>query len=215
MPPSLSYSLASLDPRFRAAIEPFLVDLHGMGLSNYFKPQIGLRSLDKQCWAKCEGGSFIKDPSRGSHPNGFAIDFHATGPMASSVFKSKWTTGLDSKTHTQVLVPAALELWKAFGAVVAQHPLLEWGGNWKKPYTDKGYSRDQVLLGFDPYHVQLKGYAKYVTGPRYKCEGSKAVPLNKAEAAAAAVEESILQNKWLWAASIVGGVALWRFSQKR
>jgi len=215
-PAALPYSLASLHPKMRAALEPFLTDLYGAGLTNYFKPAIGKRSLDKQCWARCAGGSFIKDPSRGAHPNGLAVDFHATGPMASGIFKnagtySKWATGLDQKTHTQVTNGAALELWKAFGEVVKKHPKLEWGGLWKKPYTSQGFSRDQVLLGFDPYHVQLRDYLKYVTGPRYKCVGGKAVPLKPAEAAAAAVQESVGSQPWLWAAGLgLGAFALWR-----
>lgn len=219
-PAALPYSFGSLHAQFKLALEPFLVDLHGTGLSNYFKPAIGMRSLDKQCWAKCAGGSFIQDPSRGAHPNGLAVDFHATGPMAPTVFKaangrySKWTTGLDQASHTQVFNGAALELWKAFGEVVARHPKLHWGGLWKKVYTDKGFSPSEVLLGFDPYHVQLKGFAKYVTGPRYKCVGAKAVPLNKAEEAAAA-KKAAFSNPWFWAGALgAGGLLLWHVKKK-
>lgn len=191
-PPKIPYDIYDLDPKFRPVVRRLLQRMKELGLDKYFYPVSGLRSLNRQCRARCEGGSSIKDPSRGAHTAGFAVDFHA---RRGAIFKHAYDTGLDTYSHTKYENPAATSWWLTFGSLIKnEFPELEWGGDWKGRYRERGFSDGDIKLGWDPYHVELKDYRKHLPERGYwKCDGGKAVkiedPAEKAKAAAERIAE--------------------------
>lgn len=209
-PPSIAYNVSDLHPAFRPTLERLLQRMKDKGLDQFFYPVTGKRSLERQCRAICEGGSELKDPSRGAHTAGLAVDFHArTGPF----FRHKYDVGLDRDTHTIVEYPPAHDLWQAFGKLLKEEfPELTWGGDWKARYRAKGFANDQIHLGFDPYHVQLKNYTRYLPDIGYwKCVGGR--PVQRTDTAQAAVERAIEEEpgKTVGVPALLlgGAVAFW------
>ena len=189
-PAKIPYASSDLHPAFRPVLQRLLNRMQELGLDQFFYIVTGKRSLDRQCRAICEGGSELSDPSRGAHTAGLAVDFHAKGPL----FRHKYDTGLDSKTHTIMQNHAAAEMWKALGNVIhSEFPELVWGGDWKARYRKQGFTNDQIHLGFDPYHVELKGYRSHLPERGYwTCDGGKAVQKTGTTAIAqAAVQRAV------------------------
>lgn len=190
-PAKIPFNKNDLHPAMRPVFDRLMQRLNETGLSAHFYPSHGKRTLGFQCRAICEGGSELTDPSRGAHTAALAVDFHAKGPL----FRDKWDPGVDTKTHTIIERPAALAMWKAFGNLIrTEFPELTWGGDWKGRYRRLGYTNDQIHVGFDPYHVELKNYRSYLPDSGYwKCEGGKAV--KRTDTAAAAAERALEEQK--------------------
>ena len=63
----------------------------------------------------------------------------------------QWRSGL-SKDRKRIIDAARFKIWREYGRLIRREfPQLEWGGRW----GGKG-----KLMGWDPYHVQLKNWAK-------------------------------------------------------
>jgi len=217
-PPKTPFARGDLHPAFKPVYDRLLARLQETGLAQHLVPTIGKRSLDRQCRAICEGGSELSDPSRGAHTAGLAVDFLAK--KGDPLFRHQWDVGLDKATHTKVENGGALAIWQAFGNLIkTEFPELTWGGDWKSRYRKKGYSNDEILVGFDPYHVELKGYRKYLPERGYwKCEGGKAV--QRSDTTAAAVERALDEEPekalGLPALLLLGASAIyWLFFRKK
>lgn len=208
LPPRKSPRLADANPEFRREIERLQSRLKQLGLP--FAIRTVHRSWDSQCWAICAGGSELKNPTDGAHtkvtkdgrPDAFAVDFKIVHPAASS----GWDVGLDKETHTKITNSTTFALWSAFGNVIRQEfPKLTWGGDWKSRYVGPaakiGKSRRDILIGFDPYHVELKNYrSKADPQPYVRCVGPKAVPAPSAtqQGAAAGIALLLAVGGWFY-----------------
>lgn len=223
-PAKIPYSFDDLHPAFRPVLAQLLEEMDKAGLSQHFRIVTGKRSLDRQCRAICEGGSELSDPSRGAHTAGLAVDFHA---KPGAVFRNAYDVGLDKDTHTEITNPAAYALWSALGSLIKSKfgSQLTWGGDWKNRYVAKAktklgpsYSKSKILIGFDPYHVELKGYTKYLPERGYwRCEGGRAV--ERSDTARAAVERAVEEEPGkavgLPMMLIGAGAVYWLFIRKK
>ncbi len=67
---------------------------------------------------------------------------------------SPWETGIK---NGQVAFPDVLAVWLYLGRVLHdEHPMLRWGGDWRKG--------KKIALGWDPYHIELDGWANHALG---------------------------------------------------
>jgi hypothetical protein len=187
------------------------------GVWNVIQPRAygGLRTFDFQCRAVCEGGSEISNPAGGAHPAGLAVDFAYKGPNA----QGGYNVGLDAKTHTQVTDGAAYAAWVSFGSLIhSEFPELTWGGDWKGRYRKLGYSDGKILLGFDPYHVELKSYRSHLPDKgTWKCVNGKAVQVTgAAEKAELTVKRHPVRSTAAVGLIAVAGVyAAWRLARRK
>lgn len=135
-------SLDELDGEMQAAIRPFIAALAAAKLP--FRVWEAFRSQARQDYLYAQGRTRDLDMPKvtwtkhSNHSKRRAVDFVHVN--------SYWKLGLSE--DRKIITDARLYgEWLAFGEL-AESFGLEWGGRW-------GVTSQKVLLGKDPYHVEL------------------------------------------------------------
>jgi len=196
-PPTIPPNVNNAHPKFRPVLTRLIARVNA---TLPLKMTQLCRSKEFQCWALFNDGSQIEDPSKGAHVSCLAADFtldltpprHPDLTRATSIWDvgiANW--GVPGTVRSVVERPEVLEVWYRFGDLIKnEFPELEWGGNWH------GKKGQYPKLGWDPYHVQLKGYTAHVNKDEtWKCDptiGPYQVDPNKDPATAAALRANFL-----------------------
>lgn len=166
-PPVLPPVPSNAHPMFKPELDRLLARISELGLPLKMKQLC--RTKEFQCWAYFNDGSKIKDPSKGAHVSCMAMDFTIDTSKSGSPYLvdakrnskgviNEWDTGLDKDSKgvfNIVARPKVYSLWQLLGSIIAaEFPKLRWGGSWT--------NNTHPYLGWDPYHVELKGYTNYI-----------------------------------------------------
>jgi hypothetical protein len=169
-PPVIS-NLGELHPPFLDVVQQLLA----MAASDNLPVRVfeTRRSLVRQEWLFKNGFSRAAG-ANGPHPWGLAVDiilepkhdyWSAQGvkadgrPQKAGGGGAEWDTGVELRGSSCVVVrPAVVEVCRRLGAMAELHGLT-WGGRNEGPWSSR---RPGDLFGWDPYHFQMKGWAKLV-----------------------------------------------------
>jgi hypothetical protein len=169
-PIPLPVEFAKAHPAFKDSLNRLVARVQALDLPLVVKQLC--REPDTQCYYSMEGGSKISNPFFGAHVHCMAADFRLDTSKSGHHWlvdarrnsKGKideYDTGVDKDSKGVKSIIArnkVYTLWQTFGSIVKnEFPELTWGGGWtdsKNPH-----------LGWDPYHVELKGYTKRIPEP--------------------------------------------------
>lgn len=169
-PIPLPVVLSQAHPLFKQPLTRLIARVQELGLPLVVKQLC--READTQCYYSKEGGSKITNPYQGAHVHCMAADFRLDTSKSSSPWLvdakrnskgviDEYDTGIDKDSNGIKSVIArnkVYSLWQLFGSILkAEFPELRWGGTWT--------NKQNPHLGWDPYHVEVKGYTSHIPEP--------------------------------------------------